>query len=128
MIEDTVRNQFLRVIRRQANKEEVGKYAALLTRNIEIGGNINGLLATIKTMFLSPEAIYRTEFGLGQTDEHGRRHLSPVELAYAIAYALTDLGPERTKAIRESMNKGGTVHQGRCCPRGPGGLGRADTV
>jgi hypothetical protein len=106
MIEDTVRNQFFHVIRRQPNKEEVAKYAALLTRNIEIGGNVDGLLTTIKTMFLSPEAIYRTEFGLGETDEHGRRHLSPAEIAYAIAYALTDLGPERTKAIRESMNKG----------------------
>ena len=106
LIEETVRNQFLRVIRRQPHKEEVARYAALLTRNIEIGGNLDGLLTTIKTMFLSPEAIYRTEFGLGETDEHGRRHLSPAEIAYAIAYALTDLGPERTQAIRESMIKG----------------------
>jgi hypothetical protein len=106
LIEETVRNQFVRVIRRQPSKEEVGKYAALLTRNIEIGGNLDGLLTTIKTMFLSPEAIYRMEFGLGKTDEHGRRHLSPAEISYAVAYALTDLGPERTKAIRESMNKG----------------------
>jgi hypothetical protein len=106
LIEETVRNQFLRVIRRQPRKEEVARYAALLTRNIEIGGNLDGLLTTIKTMFLSPEAIYRLEFGLGKKDEHGRRHLSPPEIAYAIAYALTDLGPERTQAIRESMIKG----------------------
>ena len=106
LIEETVRIQFSRVIRRQPSKEEIAKYAALLTRNIEIGGNMDGLLTTIKTMFLSPEAIYRTEFGLGKTDEHGRRHLSPAEIAYAIAYALTDLGPERTQAIRESMIKG----------------------
>ncbi len=105
LIEETVRIQFLRVIRRQPSKEEIAKYAALLTRNIEIGGNMDGLLTTIKTMFLSPEAIYRAEFGLGETDEHGRRHLSPAEIAYAIAYALTDLGPERTQAIRESMIK-----------------------
>ena len=66
LIEETVRNQFLRVIRRQPRKEEVARYAALLTRNIEIGGNLDGLLTTIKTMFLSPEAIYRLEFGLGR--------------------------------------------------------------
>jgi hypothetical protein len=106
LIEESARNQFVRVIRRQPSKEEVAKYAVLLTRNIEIGGNMNGLLTTIKTMFLSPEAIYRTEFGLGETDQHGRRHLSPAEIAYAVAYALTDLGPERTQAIRESMAKG----------------------
>ena len=106
LIEETVRNQFVRVIRRQPSKEEVAKYAALLTRNIEIGGNMDGLLTTIKTMFLSPEAIYRTEFGLGKTDEYGRRHLSPAEIAYAVAYALTDLGPDRTQAIRQSMITG----------------------
>ena len=100
-----MRIHFLRVIRRQPSKKEIAKYAALLTHNIEIGGNMDGLLTTIKTMFLSPEAIYRTEFGLGETDEHGRRHLSPAEIAYAIAYALTDLGPERTQAIQESMIK-----------------------
>ena len=105
LIEETVRIQFSRVIRRHPSKEEIAKYAALLTRNIEIGGNMDGLLTTIKTMFLCPEAIYRTEFGLGETDEHGRRHLSPAEIAYAIAYALTDLGPERTQAIQESMIK-----------------------
>ena len=106
LIEETVRNQFVRVVRREPSEEEVAKYAALLTRNVEIGGNLDGLLTTIKTMFLSPEAIYRTEFGLGEKDEHGRRHLSPAEIAYAIAYALTDLGPDRTQAIRESMIRG----------------------
>ena len=106
LIEETVRNQFIRVVRREPGEEEVAKYATLLTRNVEIGGNLDGLLTTIKTMFLSPEAIYRTEFGLGETDEHGRRHLSPAEIAYAIAYALTDLGPDRTQAIRESMIRG----------------------
>ncbi len=106
LIEDTVRNQFLRIIRRQPSREEVRKYGEFLARNIEIGGNLDGLLTTLKTMFLSPEAIYRMEFGLGEKDEQGRRHLSPPEIAYAVAYALTDLGPERTRAIQESMVHG----------------------
>ena len=39
------------------------------------------------------------EFGLGAVDEHGRRHLSPEEMAYALTYALTDELPERSKLI-----------------------------
>ena len=108
LIEETAQNQFVRVIRRQPSKEEVAKYAGLLTHNIKIGGNMDGLLTTIKTMFLSPEAIYRTEFGLGETDQHGRRHLSPAEIAYAVAYAGHQGGD----------GQGEIVHQGRRCPRG----------
>jgi len=34
------------------------------------------------------------ELGLGEVDEHGRRMLSPEEIAYAVGYALRDKGPE----------------------------------
>jgi hypothetical protein len=46
------------------------------------------------------------EFGLGEVDEHGRRHLSPDELAHAIAYALTDHRPDNHPLIRETLQKG----------------------
>ena len=46
------------------------------------------------------------EFGLGEVDEHGRRHLSPDELAHAVAYALTDQGPDRNQFIKEAIQKG----------------------
>ena len=106
VLENTIRREFQHVVRRDPRKEEVVKYTDFLKKNIEIGGNLDGLRTTIKTMFLSPEAIYRMEFGLGDPDEHGRRHLAPQEIAYAIAFALTDLGPERTRATREALREG----------------------
>ncbi|MDE0817508.1 MAG: DUF1588 domain-containing protein, partial [Pirellulaceae bacterium] len=57
-------------------------------------------------IFLSPESMYRMEFGLGEVDEHGRRHLSAGELAHAIAYALTDHSPDRSPVILEMLQKG----------------------
>ncbi|MFT5130274.1 MAG: hypothetical protein ACI8W8_003903 [Rhodothermales bacterium] len=102
---EIVHREFQHVIRRNPSKEEAAKYAAFLAKNIEIGGNLAGFRTTLKTMFLSPEAIYRMEFGLGEADEHGRRHLAPQEMAYAIAYALTDTGPQRLQATRESLNQ-----------------------
>ncbi|MFT5498366.1 MAG: hypothetical protein ACI9TH_003778 [Kiritimatiellia bacterium] len=112
LMEDTVRREFLHVVRRQPSPEEVAKYTAFLKKNIEIGGPLDGLRTTIKTMFLSPEAIYRMEFGLGETDEHGRRRLAPREIGYAVAYALTDLGPERTRATREALGQGRLATKG----------------
>ena len=46
------------------------------------------------------------EFGLGEVDEHGRRHLSPDELAHAIAFALTDRGPTHNRFIQDALKKG----------------------
>ncbi len=40
-----------------------------------------------------------------RVDEHGRRHLSPEELAHAIAYALTDHRPDNHRLIREALQK-----------------------
>lgn len=106
---EIIRREFHQIIRRSPSKEEETKYAEFLAENIEIGGNLDGFRTTAKTIFLSPEAIYRMEFGLGETDEHGRRHLAPQEIAHAIAYALTDTGPERLRAIPEAMRQGKLV-------------------
>jgi hypothetical protein len=46
------------------------------------------------TILMLPEAMYRLELGSGKPDQHGRRFLAPRELAYAIAFALTDEGPD----------------------------------
>ncbi|MDG2219948.1 MAG: DUF1588 domain-containing protein [Rubripirellula sp.] len=105
ILASTIGREFRRVIGRDPLKEERRKYLAFLKENIEAGGNLDGLKTTIKAMFLSPEAIYRMEFGLGETDQFGRRHLSPNELAYALAYALTDRGPQHTAAIKIALEK-----------------------
>ncbi|MDB4711211.1 DUF1588 domain-containing protein [Verrucomicrobiales bacterium] len=101
-----IMREHLRVIGREPTKNEREKYLTFFKDSIQTGGNLNGLRTTIKAMFLSPESIYRMEFGLGEVDEHGRRHLSPDELAHAIAYALTDHGPDRSQFIQELVRKG----------------------
>lgn len=101
-----IRNEFQRIIGREPTDTEHEKYLTFLKRNMAIGGPLDGLKTTIKAMFLSPEAIYRMEFGLGEVDQHGRRHLSSDELAYSLAYALTDHGPKRNRLINEAMEQG----------------------
>lgn len=105
-LSDTVKREFLRVIGRDPSPEEGAKYLAFLKKNIAGGSGIDGLKTTIKAMFLSPEAIYRMELGFGETDAHGRRHLSPEELAHAIAFALTDRVPTHNRFIRSALEKG----------------------
>ena len=105
-LQGMVRREYVRVIGREPTEKEQAKYLAFLKKNIEIGGLLDGFKTTIKAMFLSPESTYRMEFGFGGVDEHGRRMLSPDELAYALAYALTDHGPKRNRYIRDAMEKG----------------------
>ena len=103
---EVIRREHIRVIGRYPNKDEQEKYITFLKKSIKTGGNLDGFKTTIKAMFLSPESIYRMEFGLGEVDEHGRRHLSPDELAHAIAYALTDHKPDNNRFIRDALQKG----------------------
>ena len=102
---EVIRREHIRVIGRYPNKDEQEKYLTFLKQSIKTGGNLEGFKTTIKAMFLSPESIYRMEFGLGEVDEHGRRHLSPDELAHAIAYALTDHKPDNNRFIRDALQK-----------------------
>ncbi len=98
--------EFKRALGRNPDEAEIAKYLAFLKKNIADGGQLEGLKTTIKAMFLCSESIFRMEFGLGKVDEQGRRHLSPDELAYAVAYALTDQRPERNDVIRKAVQKG----------------------
>lgn len=102
---EVIRREHSRVLGRYPSNEEQEKYLTFLKRSIKIGGKLEGVKTTIKAMFLSPESIYRMEFGMGEVDEHGRRHLSPEELAHAIAYALTDHRPDNHRLIREALQK-----------------------
>ncbi|MBT6167194.1 MAG: DUF1588 domain-containing protein [Verrucomicrobia bacterium] len=102
---EVIRREHSRVLGRYPSNEEQEKYLTFLKRSIKIGGKLEGVKTTIKAMFLSPESIYRMEFGMGEVDEYGRRHLSPEELAHAIAYALTDHRPDNHRLIREALQK-----------------------
>ena len=103
---EVITREFIRIIGRDPKEAERQKYMNFLKKNIQTGGNLEGLKTTLTAMFLSPEAIYRMEFGLGEVDQHGRRHLSPDEIAHAIAFALTDRGPDHNQIIREAFRNG----------------------
>ena len=57
----------------------------------------------VESLVLSTEFAYRNEFGDGEADEHGRRLMSSRNASHALAYALTDDGPDEalTKAAQE---------------------------
>ena len=70
------------------------------------GGNVKALQTTLQAILMKPEAVYRMEIGLGALDNDGRRRLSPTELAFAIARALTDTGPSEIEVgVRDSETK-----------------------
>lgn len=108
-----ISSTFSRVVSRAPNETEVRKYVDFLKKNIrETGDAPASLKATLTAVYLSPEAIYRMEWGLGPVDKHGRRLLSPDELAYALSYALFDTGPtgggnsENAKRIGQALASG----------------------
>lgn len=106
-LSEVLRNEFRSAIGRPPTDAERQKYLGFLKKNMADGGSLEGLKTTIKAMYLCSESIYRMELGLGPTDEHDRRHLSSDELAYAVAYALTDSLPDRNARIRDAVRQGG---------------------
>lgn len=91
--EAAVRKEFVRVLGREPETDELKRFADFMSRACREAGNAKGLATTLTAIMLQPEAVFRMEIGLGKPDAHGRRMLSPYELAYAVSYALTDRGP-----------------------------------
>ncbi|MEX2215681.1 MAG: DUF1592 domain-containing protein, partial [Phycisphaeraceae bacterium] len=89
-----VQTQFDCVLQRPADDAELKRYVALTRSAIELAGNTEGLRQMLAAVLLESEFLYRLELGAGETDEYGRRMLSPREASYAIAYALGDRGPD----------------------------------
>ena len=103
-IVDAVQAQFERVLQRQANGDELKKYAELTRSSTALGGNTEGLRQMLVTVLLESEFLYRLEFGAGPTDEQGRQKLSPREASQAIAYSLGDRGPDAT--LQQAADEG----------------------
>ena len=98
-----IESQFICVLQRKPNERERTRYLELMSSSIEIGGNREGLRQMLVSVLLESEFLYRTEFGAGENDEHGRKKLSGREASYAIAYALSDRGPDaELKSAAES--------------------------
>ena len=93
-VEQVILTAFAQVLGRAPSDEEAGRYQALLKRTDEKLGRETGLQTTLAALLLHPKALFRFELGQGEPDEHGRVRLAPIELAYAIAYAVTDEAPD----------------------------------
>lgn len=93
-IQAAIRRQFQLVLLREPSGDEMRRFVELMRKNIRDTGQVIGVQSTLATILMLPEALYRLELGQGKPDEHGRRLLAPRELAYAIAFALTDDAPD----------------------------------
>ena len=83
-----------RVLLRDPTEEESSRLLAFARKSMDSDGRELGVRNMVSAVLLNPESLYRSEAGAGEPDEHGRTMLAPRELAYAIAYALTDARPD----------------------------------
>mgnify|MGYP002624009344 CR=1 FL=1 len=107
-MEAAIRKQFELVVLRQPNEEELSRFRSLMEKNIQDAGQVEGVRGALASIILLRETIFRSEIGKGVVDEHGRRMLGPRELAYAIAYALTDSRPDPDLVAAASEGRLGT--------------------
>ena len=92
-IQQAIALEYQLLFERSPNRAEMKRLVQFCQGAIRTGGAVLGLQTTLQAILMQPEAVYRLEIGLGPEDEHGRRRLSRYELAFALARALTDLGP-----------------------------------
>jgi hypothetical protein len=98
-----VEQLFNKILERSPTSEEAEKHVTLTQSYIKSLGREKAIEKLIQTLILNTEFVYRSEFGQGQADAHGRRMMSPRDASYALAYALTDSSPdsELAKAVAE---------------------------
>ena len=95
-LKEAIEWQFHRVLQREPTAEEMERFLAFTKNSMNRSGRVSGLKNMISAVMLLPEALYRSERGEGSPDEFGRVRLGQRELAYAIAYTLTDQRPDGT--------------------------------
>ena len=103
LIGDLVNELFAKIYEREPTQQETQGHIALTETYMKSLGNQAAIAKLIETLILSSELVYRTEFGQGSADEHGRRMMSPRDASYALAYALTDNNPdaELVRAVKD---------------------------
>ena len=104
MLADLVDVLFTKILERSPTAQEKADDSALMKSYIQQLGNEQAFSKLIETLMLRSDFVYRSEFGAGQADEHGRKMLSPYDASYSIAYALTDSSPDAQ--LVEAANSG----------------------
>lgn len=94
MLASAISDHFRKVVYREPLQEEIRNYSKLFRKTANEGGNAEAMRLVLMAVMLHHESVYRVEIGLGAEDSHGRRMLSVTEMAFAIAFALTDRPPD----------------------------------
>ncbi|MFK7851880.1 MAG: DUF1588 domain-containing protein [Akkermansiaceae bacterium] len=89
-----IHHQFTVALQRKANDDEIQRYLKLVQVTLKESNKTGALKNLMISVLMEPEFLYRSEFGAGKPDGHGRKMLAPREASYAIAYALTDRIPD----------------------------------
>ena len=81
MLADLVDLLFTKILERSPTAQEKADDSALMKSYIQQLGNEQAFSKLIETFMLRSDFVYRSEFGAGQADEHGRKmlyHMMPV--------------------------------------------------
>jgi len=106
-LQEVIQQHFRNVVYRVPRSSEVNRYVDLFRRSAGEAGNLESLRVALMAIMLHHESVYRIELGLGNVDDEGRRMLAPPELAFSIAYALTDRRPDQ--ALLQASRNGNLV-------------------
>jgi hypothetical protein len=93
-INSIVKELYSKIFERVPSAEELKLNNMLMKDYMQDMGNQQAIAKLAQTLLLNTEFVYRSEFGVGQADAHGRKMMSPRDASYAIAYALTDSKPD----------------------------------
>lgn len=93
-IESAITYQFNKVLGRKPTEKERTRFVAFMEKNVKDAGRVQGVRYALVAVYLLPEAIFRFEVGHGETDDQGRVRLTANEIAFALAFALTDRRPD----------------------------------
>jgi hypothetical protein len=88
-VEEAVAAAFRKVLQRLPTEQEQPRYAGFVRKNLEGGGPEAAGEQLLLAVFLHPEVLYRVEAARKDGED-----LTPHHLARAIAYTLTDQGPD----------------------------------
>lgn len=94
MWRDAINHQFKVALQREAGPGEISRYLGLIADTLKTSDQTGALRNVMTSVLMEPEFLYRSEFGGGEPDAHGRVKLTSREASYALAYALTDRIPD----------------------------------
>jgi len=86
--------EFNAILRRPPTPAEKTRFVAFMKKNIAEAGQTVGVRYALAGVLLLPKAVFRMEVGTGKPDMKGRIRLAPREIAFALAYGLTDKRPD----------------------------------